>query len=97
MTTPVARWQACQGWQVTSGRHESLTFDEPARDILQHLDGRHDRAALLKVFVDAVDRGSMAILVDGVPATRGNDVLGVLERRLDKCLASLAINALLIG
>jgi hypothetical protein len=24
-------------------------------------------------------------------------VLGVLERRLDKCLASLAINALLIG
>ncbi len=39
----------------------------------------------------------MTILVDGVPATRGNDVLGVLEQRLDKCLASLAINALLIG
>ncbi len=97
VTTPMARWQARQGWQVTSGRHESLTFDQPARDILQHLDGRHDRAALLKVFVDAVDRGSMTILVDGVPATRGNDVLGVLEQRLDKCLASLAINALLIG
>ncbi|HEV3119694.1 MAG TPA: methyltransferase regulatory domain-containing protein [Gemmataceae bacterium] len=42
-----ARWQAAHGSYVTNQRHEFLPLDENLRLLLAHLDGAHNREALL--------------------------------------------------
>lgn len=92
----MARHQARAASEVTNRRHEPVALDEVARDILQLLDGQHDRAALLRVFIEAVDRGKLPILVGGLPAARGEAVVGILKGSLEQCLSQLACNALLV-
>jgi len=92
-----ARLEAQTGNRVTNRRHEVIELDDATRNLLPRLDGNHDRQALLQELVDAVDRGDVSILVDGLPATRGEKVLPSLEFTLNQSLQKLASNALLIA
>jgi methyltransferase-like protein/ubiquinone/menaquinone biosynthesis C-methylase UbiE len=93
----LARWQAQSMPTVTNGRHEVILLTEVNQRLLKYLDGEHDRPALLQMLIQAVDRGEISILVNGIPASRGEAVSEVLQQTLDTSLATLAANAVLVA
>jgi hypothetical protein len=95
--TPLARLQASAALTVANRRHEALPLDEISRHLLQSLDGRHDRAALVRMLIEAVDRGELSILVNGLPANRGEVARNILEAAVDRALSELASNAMLVA
>jgi methyltransferase-like protein/trans-aconitate methyltransferase len=93
----LARLQAHGSHLVTNRRHDAVALDEVSQNALQHLDGQHDRASLLQILVDAVDRGRLSVFRDGVPLPRGEAVDHILDKTLEQCLLKLAANALLVA
>ena len=93
----LARFQAGRMKKVTNCCHELIELDDAARNVLQYLDGQHDRAALVRELTEAVDRGDVSILVEGLPATRGAAVASALENTLDASLKNLARMACLVA
>lgn len=91
----LARQEAASGSQVTSRRHQMVNLDETALHVLRHLDGQHDRESLLRILVEATDRGQLSILRNGIPAGSGLSVLPILEQALDRSLTTLATQAML--
>ncbi len=94
---PLARAESLVSEKVTNRRHELVQLDNASKNLLRHLDGRHDCQALLTELVEAVNRGDMSILVGGIPATSGEAVSDVLATTLGESLAKLAANALLVA
>jgi methyltransferase-like protein len=93
----LARLQSHATRRVTNGRHEPVRLDELTQNLLRHLDGEHDRKALLQLLIEAIDRGELSILVNGIPASRGNSAIAILESTLDESLKKLASSALLVA
>jgi hypothetical protein len=102
VASPLARLQAAAGAPVTNLRHEAGQLSEFGCHVLRHLDGRHDRAAILEILVELARRGGLVIPQieahgnGGYPRDdeRLREVLGPM---LDECLTRLAHFALLIG
>jgi methyltransferase-like protein len=93
----VARWQARCGTLVTNRRHEQIQIDNVANNVLRCLDGQHDRKDLVRLLIEAMDRGELTILINNLPPARDETLVGMLERTLDQCLERLAASALLIA
>jgi methyltransferase-like protein/SAM-dependent methyltransferase len=93
----LAALQARLTANVTNRRHQALTLDEVTQNALPFLDGQHDREALLGALIKAVDEGRLSILLNGIPASRGESVSGILKNALDQSLTRLASEALLVG
>jgi methyltransferase-like protein/SAM-dependent methyltransferase len=89
--------QALSSSSVTNRRHEAIMLDRTSQNLLPCLDGQHDRAALLRLLMAAVDRGQLSILMDSIPASGGESAGKILERTLDESLLRLAAYALLIA
>jgi methyltransferase-like protein/predicted O-methyltransferase YrrM len=51
LASPYARLRARDGGKIVNVRLESINLSAPSRLILQHLDGHHDRAALIDLVV----------------------------------------------
>jgi methyltransferase-like protein len=102
VASPLARLQAAAGPTVTNLRHEAGQLSDFGRHLLQHLDGRHDRAAILEALVGMVGAGRL--VVPQLEAERGRGpftsderVRAVLGPMLDQTLTRLARFALLVG
>jgi methyltransferase-like protein/2-polyprenyl-3-methyl-5-hydroxy-6-metoxy-1,4-benzoquinol methylase len=94
--SPLARLQATTSNKVTTLRHQSVLLDDFIREVLLHLDGDHDRAALLRAVEQAVLRGRLALAALPDPAAAPARRLEVLGKALDQALSQIAANALLI-
>jgi methyltransferase-like protein/cyclopropane fatty-acyl-phospholipid synthase-like methyltransferase len=93
----LARLQAKTKTRVTNLRHETVLLGDLDREVLERLDGQHDRAALLRALTEAVRQGTLSIEREGVPVADAEKVQGVLKDGLNDALHRLAANALLIG
>jgi SAM-dependent methyltransferase len=93
----LASVQSLKSETVINRRHKPVKLDQVTQNLLPYLDGKHDRAALLQELSTAVSEGRLSILVNGLPATRGEAVTDILRKSLDDSLLLLASNALLIG
>jgi methyltransferase-like protein len=93
----LARAQAQFSNKVTNRRHDTVELDEVTQNVLAYLDGKHDRVALYNELTTAVDEGRLSILLNALPATRGEAVSGILRQALEDSLLRLASNALLIS
>jgi methyltransferase-like protein len=100
--SPLARIQAGRGTSVTNLRHEAGRLNEFSRFVLRHLDGSHDRSALLVALDQAQKEGKLDIagiaLATGVGANdrgREDHLPGDIGAMLDRCLGKLARFALL--
>jgi SAM-dependent methyltransferase len=95
--SPVARREAAIRPRVPNLRHRMLALIDFDQLVLSHLDGRHDRRALLAKMQDAVTDGGFAISSNGIPITDTANAEPLLERLLDESLRRLAAGAILIG
>jgi methyltransferase-like protein len=91
----LARLEAAKGPRVTSLRHEAVPLDEFAGELLKHLDGQHDRLALLDILAKLVSDGVLKVEKDGQTVTDAAAIRGVLKQVLKDNLAMLARAALL--
>ena len=94
--SPLARRQAARGSMVTNQHHRALDLDDPlARTLLRHLDGQHDRPALIALLVAEARAGRLEIRHDGeVDRDPPAEVLGQV---VDHHLRGMAELALLVG
>ena len=97
VASPLARYQAEAGSQVTNLRHELVTLGDFERQVLRHLDGSRDRPALVEVLAAQVAQGELTVRQDGQPVADGAMVRQHLGRALEEQLPALARNALLMS
>ena len=93
--SPVARWQAARGPELTSLAHEPVRLDDPLGRVLVRLcDGTRDRGALVEALVAAVG-GELRLTMEGEPVTDGELVRGQIAAGLEHNLQILARLAML--
>jgi methyltransferase-like protein len=101
LASPLARLQSQQSKQVTNLRYEIFTLNFATREVLSHLDGKHDRAALLEVLRQSVIEGDLVLYrgEDQKTLIEVNDeeLHNLLSSQLDEILFSLAHKAYLIN
>lgn len=94
----VARLQAMRSDRVTNLRHERVRLDELDRFLLQHLDGRNDRAALVELLLAGpVQGGQLKVQEGNQPVEDVQRTRGLLAQGLEERLAWLADAALLVA
>jgi hypothetical protein len=75
-----------------------LKLDDPvARVLLAHLDGSHDRAALVRLLERDVREGKLEIAFEGEPLLDSARLPAVLSSLVEHHLRKLAEHALLAG
>ncbi len=97
LASPIARLQARQSRRVTNLRHERLSLNESARQLLLHLDGRHDGIALLDVLKKLVESGTIELEKNEEAVVDAAEIEQVLPDFLATKLQQLARAALLVG
>lgn len=98
VASPLARHLAAQGYElVPSLRHERIELDAFSRQLVPHLDGEHDRAALLARMVGLAKRNLVAIEVEGERTLDPAETRSILAQELDTNLRWLARAALLLA
>ena len=97
LTSELARIQASKNRTVTNQRHESINLDNVNQYMIQHLDGEHDRQALLEKLLKQVSNGNLkASAQDGKLVTDEPRLRALFSRAIDTGLGNLAKSALLI-
>lgn len=95
--SPVARWQAARGPELTSLSHEPVRLDDPLGRLLIRLcDGTRDRPALVDALVASVGT-ELRLTIEGVPVADGESVRAQLAAGLERNLEILAKLAMLKG
>ena len=100
VASPYARLRARDADRVSNLRLESVGLTAPSRLVLRHLDGRHDRAALVGLLTDWIEQRGR----EATPARGASDDAGTLsgtarERAgayVDAVLKAFARSALLV-
>ena len=94
----LARWQAAQGAEVVSSLdHECVGLAAEGAQLLCHLDGTHDRAALVDVLVRFVEVNDLAVQRDGQTVSDPDQVRAILRDDVERMLQEIAGRALLVG
>lgn len=95
---PVARLQAAHSDRVTNLRHERVRLDELDRFLLQHLDGRNDRAALVELLLAGpIQEGQLSVQEGNQPVDDAARTRELLAQGLEERLRWLADAALLVA
>jgi len=93
----LARWHARRAGHIPDLRMRVATVDGLSRRLLCHLDGHHDRSALIEELVRAVTEDGLVLERFGRPLLGADHVRSVLARELDANLHRLARSALLLA
>jgi methyltransferase-like protein/SAM-dependent methyltransferase len=96
--TPLARFQASEGWSVTNLLGEAVYLDEIHRQVLRHLDGTRGRRELIENLLTFIREGGHTLHrdPDKTPVTDEKEMRELLGSALDKALQNLAKWALLV-
>jgi methyltransferase-like protein len=96
--SPLARFQAGQGYSVTNLRGETVNLDEIHRQTLIRLDGSRDTPRLAEELLAAVRQGNLTLLreSDQSRVTDENEMKTLLGPALERVLANLAQKALVL-
>ena len=90
-TTALVRMLAAEGKSVANLRHETVALDAVTQQVVQHLDGHHDRESLVDKLVAKVDAGLLAVRDSTGQPVRDHERVGRemrkhLENALDVCV-----------
>lgn len=95
LASRLARLQAGSGNSVTNHHHDTVHLNDLERHVLPHLDGEHDRAAIVAALAERVAAGDLVIHEQGVPVIEPTRIGQVLADAIELCLGRLAKLALL--
>jgi methyltransferase-like protein/SAM-dependent methyltransferase len=93
----LARLQAKDGAWVTNICHQPVNLDPLTRQLLRHLDGRHDRPALVEELVRAAADKTVTLERFGRPVTDADRLRDIFRRELDTNLQHLVRSGLLVA
>jgi len=91
----MARHQIEQGVPVTNLYHQRVTLDNGVSRLLAHLDGEHDRQALVQVMIGLSDEGIIEISQDDQPIEDPELLRSALQELLELQLDLIAMAGLL--
>jgi methyltransferase-like protein len=94
VASPYARLRARQGGKVNNLRLEVIMLTDPSRLVLQHLDGEHDRTALVELILQWTEK-SEATPPPAEPAATTPRQRA--QKYVDQVLEAFAASALLVG
>jgi methyltransferase-like protein/SAM-dependent methyltransferase len=97
VASPVARFQASPGGQVTNAFHELVTVDVVNAHLLRLLDGSRDRQALSAALLRLAADGDIVATRNGQVIDKPEEYAAVLDEQLDSRLQDLARSALLVA
>jgi SAM-dependent methyltransferase len=97
LASPLVRLQAGTGSRVTNLRHEVVDLPPFLCQVVVHLDGTRDRAALVEALAALVVRGTIAVSLEGKSVTDAGQAAALVRESLTECLAWVARNSLLVG
>jgi methyltransferase-like protein len=95
--SPVARRKAASSPRVPNLHHRMIALADFDQLVLTHLDGSHDRRALLRIMHDEIKAGTFALRIQDREIADPAELETALAHLLDKSLHGLAANALLVG
>lgn len=96
VASPLARLQASFTSRVTNLRHRLVELNALDQVVVRYLDGSRDRAALVDVLAELVDRNVLTLEKDGAAPTDVAESRIILADALEPCLRRLGRNALLV-
>jgi SAM-dependent methyltransferase len=96
LASPLARRQAATSPVVTNLRHWNIELGRFDRQVLRHLDGQHDRAALVGALTDEIVAGRFSIQQDGRTVRDQESVRAIMERSVEPSLQRLGASVLLL-
>jgi len=91
----LAREQARDTVRVTNLRHEPVPLDELTRQVIQCLDGEHDKAAIVEIAAKLAGQGVLEFRQGDQPIKDPATIRQILEVAVPQCLDRLAKLALL--
>jgi methyltransferase-like protein/2-polyprenyl-3-methyl-5-hydroxy-6-metoxy-1,4-benzoquinol methylase len=97
LARPLARWQAKSGTRITNCRHETLTIDAFARQVLMRLDGQHTQSALVAELATLIDQGQFTLQQNGEVVRDGQSAKPMLAASVQRQLESFIRNAVLLA
>jgi methyltransferase-like protein/SAM-dependent methyltransferase len=97
LASPLARLQAAAGARVFNLRHRVMELNELDRAVVQHLDGAHDRAALVERLAAEVAERKLVLHADDEPVRDVARAREVLTRQLEPSLGRILTSALLLS
>lgn len=97
IASPLCRLQAKRGRLVTNRRHEIVNLDVVAQQLVQHLDGEHDREALLDELVKQAHAGVLVLKTNDIPITEDSQIRQVMSQAMEKTLENCARSGLLVS
>ena len=96
-TTPLVRQQASLGRTATNLKHELGNLGEFERQILRHLDGKHDKAKLVDMLVEMVSTGILNAQREGNKITDPIEIRKLMGPALDEALTRFVGFSYLVG
>lgn len=96
LASAIARLQIEQDVPVTNLYHQRLNVDKGIRRLIPHLDGLHDRQALIQVLVALSDEGIIEVSQEGQPVSDPDFIKETLLEVLDVLLEQIAMVGLLV-
>jgi methyltransferase-like protein/SAM-dependent methyltransferase len=97
VASPLARLQAASGPRVVNRRHRSTELSPLDRLVIQHLDGHHDRPALVERLAGLAAEGVLTTGGEGQGPAGPGPSRELLAEELAASLRRLASSALLVG
>ncbi len=101
LASPIARLQSEQGKDVTNLRYEVFTLNFATRQVLKHLDGTHDRAALLEVLRNSIENGDLTLYKDetkhALTEVDSAELHDMMSHQIENILQTLAKKAYLMA
>ena len=98
VASPLARAQSREEGDIINLRHHNIRIEDALdRRLLMLLDGSRDRAALVDEFVKLAESGVATVESKGGARPKGAELREFLAAEVERRLAELASNALLVG
>jgi len=94
---PLALYQNRKRQRIVSPRHDIVTLDSVARQLLPMLDGNTDRSSMAQKLSKLAEDGAFTLTEFDMPITDTEEILQHIDQSIDKILSKLAEAALLIG
>lgn len=94
IASPLVRRQAAEGRPLTNQFHDRVEMDDLCRHLVHRLDGKHDRAALVRSLCEAVKEGQLTVKERGKPMEKVPPPIA--DRLISRALKHVSDSGLLI-